>query len=101
MRQSQTPSNDDSLSENRVELEGKKEGCSTACGEPERREGVHDLITKITSRMNLNLAYKRVRANKGSAGSDGMTVEELFPYLIRNRDELIKQMRMAHTSHSP
>ncbi|MFC6386400.1 hypothetical protein ACFP7A_07290 [Sporolactobacillus kofuensis] len=37
MRQSQTTSNDDYLSENRVELEGKKEVCSTACGEPERR----------------------------------------------------------------
>lgn len=40
-----------------------------------------NLLGKIVDRGNLNAAYKRVKANKGSHGADGMTVEELLPYL--------------------
>lgn len=43
-----------------------------------KAEGLHEAIV---SRENLNLAYKRVKANGGSHGVDGMTVEELLPYL--------------------
>ncbi|WP_220389073.1 group II intron reverse transcriptase/maturase, partial [Saccharopolyspora kobensis] len=62
---------------------------------------MHDLVTRIVDRMNLNRAYKRVKANKGSAGIDGMTVDELFPFLIRNRDELIKQIRNGSYEPQP
>jgi len=46
------------------------------------------LLEKILDRHNLNLAYKRVVANKGSHGVDGMTVEELLPYLKQNGDKI-------------
>jgi group II intron reverse transcriptase/maturase len=36
---------------------------------------------KIVDRNNLNQAYKRVKANRGSHGVDGMKVDELLPYL--------------------
>jgi group II intron reverse transcriptase/maturase len=39
------------------------------------------LLEAIVIRENLNLAYKRVKANGGSHGVDGMTVEELLSYL--------------------
>ena len=39
------------------------------------------LLETIVSRENLNLAYKRVKANGGSHGVDGMRTEELLPYL--------------------
>ena len=42
---------------------------------------------------NLNNAYKRVRANKGSAGVDGMKVDELYSYLVLNRETLISQIK--------
>ena len=42
------------------------------------------LLEKILERDNLNEAYKRVYANKGSSGVDGVTVEELFDYLKEN-----------------
>jgi group II intron reverse transcriptase/maturase len=38
-------------------------------------------MSQIVERSNLVRALKRVRQNKGSAGIDGMTVDELVPYL--------------------
>ncbi len=36
-----------------------------------------ELIEVILSKENLNRAYKKVAANKGASGVDGVTVEEL------------------------
>ena len=36
-----------------------------------------ELLEEILSNDNMNAAYKRVCANKGSGGVDGVTVEEL------------------------
>lgn len=50
------------------------------------------LMEQVLSRPNLKAALKRVRRNKGSPGTDGMTTEELLPYLRghwrRIREEL-------------
>ena len=35
-----------------------------------------DLLEKILERDNLNRAFKRVKANKGAPGVDGMTIDE-------------------------
>ena len=50
-----------------------------------------DLLEKILSRDNLNRAYKRVRANKGAPGIDGMTVEDALPWLREHREELLEK----------
>ena len=50
--------------------------------EPEETDGA-DLLERILSRENLNRAYKRVKANKGAPGIDGMTVEDALPWLRR------------------
>lgn len=42
------------------------------------------MLDKILSRENMLNALKRVESNKGSSGIDGMTVEELRPYVIEN-----------------
>jgi group II intron reverse transcriptase/maturase len=44
------------------------------------------------SRGNLNAAYRKVRANGGAPGVDGMTVEEAFPYLEAHKDEIIRRI---------
>lgn len=46
------------------------------------------LLEQIVSRNNLNEAFKRVRANKGSHGIDGMGVDELLQYLKENGETL-------------
>ncbi|HPH04081.1 MAG TPA: hypothetical protein PK297_14105 [Spirochaetota bacterium] len=42
------------------------------------------LIERLVERENMNRAYKRVKANKGSAGVDGMTVDELKGWVHAN-----------------
>ena len=60
--------------------------------EPEETDGA-DLLERILSRENLNRAYKRVKANKGAPGIDGMTVEDALPWLREHREELLDQIR--------
>lgn len=50
----------------------------------EGRDGLHEqggLLEQILSRENMNLAYSRVKGNKGSAGIDGMKTDELLGHL--------------------
>jgi RNA-directed DNA polymerase len=51
-----------------------------------------DLMEQICERYNLNRAYKRVKGNKGAAGIDGMTVDELYPWLQEHKDELVESL---------
>ena len=46
------------------------------------------MLEGILSPRNLNLAYKRVKKNKGAGGVDGMGVEALLQYLKDNGEEL-------------
>lgn len=46
------------------------------------------LLEKILHRDNMNQAYRRVKENKGSHGVDGMSVNELLPYLKQNGNQL-------------
>jgi len=41
-----------------------------------------DLLEQVLSSENLQAAWKRVRANKGAAGVDGMTIDE-FPAWVK------------------
>ena len=47
------------------------------------------LMEEVTSSTNLNRAYKRVKANSGAPGVDGMTVADLRPWIAENRERLI------------
>lgn len=51
------------------------------------------LLNQILDPINLNKAVKQVKRNKGSAGVDGMTVDQLYGYLALNKDELLKSIR--------
>lgn len=52
-----------------------------------------ELLEKILSKQNLNLAYKQVYKNKGASGVDGVTVEELFSYIKEHKEEILWKIR--------
>ena len=51
------------------------------------------LIEVITTKENLNRAYKKVVGNKGASGIDGITVEELGDYIKSNKDDIVNSIR--------
>jgi len=48
-----------------------------------------DLMEQVCHRDNLNLAYRRVKSNKGAAGIDQMSVTELGSWICLNKEALI------------
>ena len=48
---------------------------------PERPASTNRLMEEVCERANLKDAVRRVQANKGSPGIDGMTVDDLTGYL--------------------
>jgi retron-type reverse transcriptase len=61
-----------------------------ATNEQKRKRG---LLEQIISGENLRRAAKRVKANRGSGGTDGMTVYELEQWLDENLESLQQQLR--------
>ena len=60
-----------------------------------------ELLEEILNQNNLNKAYKKVVANKGVAGVDGITVEEEFDYLKENKDRILNQIRKRKYKPQP
>ena len=87
-RGKQKTSKEDWPAKNRVEPEGMSGVHSVSAASENGRNGDSEyssnLLDRIVDRENLNTAYKRVKANRGGHGVDGMTVDELFPYLTEH-----------------
>ncbi len=60
-----------------------------------------NLLESILHRDNLNMACKRVKANKGSGGVDGMQVGELRPYWHEHGRELVQQIMDGRYKPNP
>ena len=67
----------------------------------ERDSAQPKLLEAILNKDNFNRAYKRVKANKGAAGIDGMTVEEALPYLREHQQELTDRICRGKYTPSP
>lgn len=48
------------------------------------------MLEMILSPINLNKAYKKVKSNKGSGGVDGLSVDDLLPYLLEHKESIVK-----------
>lgn len=100
MRQSQKTENKaDYL--RRVTLEGSEQtgARSVVSGEKRTQNGL--LREKVLDRNNLNRAFVHVKRNKGAGGIDGMSVEELGPYLKENNVKLIEALRTESYEPQP
>ena len=51
------------------------------------------LMEKILSRENMKLAHKKVKANKGAAGIDGISVDDIDGYLKENWTSIRENIR--------
>ena len=51
--------------------------------------------------MYKRQAYKRVKANKGAPGIDGMTIEEALPYLKEHQQEITDRIYRGKYTPSP
>ena len=76
-------------------------GAQSADGRENGEQDGADLLERILSRDNLNRAYKRVRANKGAPGIDGMTIEDALPWLREHREELLDTIRQGKYKPQP
>lgn len=63
--------------------------------------GTSSLMEQILSKDNLNAAYLQVVRNKGVAGIDGMTVEELGSYLSENGKNIREELRTRKYKPQP
>src|ERR1017187_715510 len=59
---------------------------------PENPASTNQLMEEVCERENLKRALQRVKANKGSPGIDGMTVEELSGYLQQHWPAIREQL---------
>ena len=88
------------LQRDSVEHKEYAEAYSANSREAEEKDGA-DLLEKVLSRDNLNRAYKRVKANKGASGVDGMTVNEAGSWLKEHKGELLEKIRNGKYKPSP
>ena len=51
-----------------------------------------NLLAQILGSNNMNLAYKRVKSNKGSYGIDKLSTENLLEWLRNNKESLIQSI---------
>lgn len=60
-----------------------------------------DLLERIVDKDNMRHAYGKVKANKGAAGIDKMSVAEMHEYFEQHSDELFNQIRCGRYTPSP
>jgi len=77
--------------------QGQRSGeASTTFRGNERSGADHQRMEQVVGRANALAALKRVKQNRGSPGVDGMTVDDLTPYLATHW-EVIREQLLAGT----
>ena len=62
----------------------------------------NDLFERVLQRDNLYAAWQRVRANKGAAGVDGMTIDEFIPWAKSgNWKRIVTELETGRYKPSP
>ena len=101
MCRSQKTAKADYPREGKLETESNEGVRSIESLENAEEDGAKKLFEKMLDRNNMNKAYKRVRKNRGAAGIDGMTVEEMLPYLKEHNENLIQKLETGKYKPQP
>ena len=100
MVRAENQGNEGCLQRDSAEREGNAGARSIGKRETGEADGA-DMLERILDRENLNRAYKRVRANKGAPGIDGMSVEGALEWLKEHGEELLESIRSGEYKPSP
>src|SRR5918993_2713981 len=57
------------------------------------RRKVHSLVDKVYQRKNLEIAWEKVKANRGSGGVDGQSLEAFAADLDQELDRLHRELK--------
>ena len=87
--------------EDRREAEGNRGVLSMPSRRSEIVCGECNLLSSVLGKRNLYNAYKQVFSNKGAAGIDGMSVDELLSWLVENANELINRIKAGKYTPKP
>jgi RNA-directed DNA polymerase len=60
---------------------------------PTGAKKVHSLIDKVYKRKNLEMAWEKVKANRGSGGIDGQNLETFEAQLDQQLDRLYRELK--------
>ncbi len=60
---------------------------------PTGAKKVHSLVDKVYQRKNLEMAWEKVKANRGSGGVDGQTLETFEAQLEQQLEQLHRELR--------
>src|SRR5438034_9102378 len=78
---------------------GEETESPRATNEPENPARTNRLMEEVCERENLKEALRQVKGNKGSAGMDGVTVDQLTDYL-KQHWPVIRE-RIMNESYDP
>ena len=53
---------------------------------------MNNIMEQICERANMNRAYRKVKANKGAAGVDGISIERLPTYIREHKEEFLVEL---------
>ncbi len=67
----------------------------------EIRPASSPLLAQVIRRETLILAWQRIRANKGSPGVDGVTIDEFPAWMAERRKDVLRSLREGTYQPSP
>lgn len=76
-------------------------GQITGSGKERSTQSMSELLEKILEKKNMNEAYKKVCANKGAGGVDGMELEELDGFIRKNWNSIRSKSEEGVTNLNP
>ena len=68
---------------------------------PTGEKKVHSLVDKVYKKKNLEMAWEKVKANKGSGGIDGLSIEDFKENVMEHLTKLHEDLRNDNYTPQP